>query len=287
MGEYSILYENNLAFSVSLDVFAKVSCEFIEKNTFEIEIEAGDFKIDENFKSFSISILNRLYLDFKTPRYARFKIDSKDFFFNSGRKKGLGSSASVFVGILKAFFSLYNIDLTGIKNSYLKKFYIDISGGFASAYDVLTSYYDYGFSKIIQGQNPKIDKMNFPFDFQMWLFLGKSSVNSRSSSKIFMENINKLPENFFSKSNFLIKSVLNSKNFDEFLLFLNEIKTHYKSLVKLGIDNDISLYSNKLDRVFYKSIGAGSEIGILIFEKKNKEALDFSKKYCFMEIKFG
>lgn len=286
-GEYSILLDGNLGLSMSLDVYLKIDAKLNDLGSFRIFSKANSKTTSkEGFFSFSREILKEMYIQFPQTQYADFIINSTDFFYEDGEKKGFGSSACVFVALLSAFQKIYKLDLNRV-NYFMKSNYRKLKGGFASAYDCLTSYWGYDLGLFRQSDNPIIENTKLPFDFCAYTFRGPNAVKSEASAKFFLERKHELENLFFQKSNSLIENAVYAKSFLEFAEILNEIKYHYKAIKKMGIENEIELPNGNLGTHFFKNSGAGNEVGILLFQENNNDAKKFVQKHnnLFTKVK--
>ncbi|GJQ62703.1 MAG: phosphomevalonate kinase [Melioribacteraceae bacterium] len=300
-GEYAVLF-GAPALITSVDRYAVVtisatdSGSTLASSAFNIdkigfEIEDKKFKINEpslHDKLIFISVSFNLFLA-RFPQYAKqannidVKIDTSQFYSESGSKLGFGSSAAVTVGFLQALSRYFRDE--DFTSETLMKFASEAhsiaqnktgSGG-----DIAVAAYGKSikFRKELNG-NYYITPVHIPKNFEILTIW--SGVSCSTSEYIFsvMEYKNSNRQDFeVLLDDFNNSAILLADNFQEnsFQNFSEQIIVYYSLLEKLGLKAGINIMSREHRKInsivrscegVYKPSGAGGgDVGLAFFER--------------------
>jgi|GEM_PF-6917486 len=268
-GEYFILEKEGKGLAVALNIYTKITLKNNKDKHFKLRSKIKDSIIEYNkgekipeFLEFSIRIIENIIKDYNLKDNFTITLDTSDFYYYDNdelKKKGLGSSASVLVGILKAISQInnfyFNLDYAlSLNEKVLNK---QVSG-----YDIATSF----FGGIILFCKNNIKKINFPFDFSIELKQGQKPISSLNSIEKYIKNKNKKTIKLFIKSNNLVSLMSEVTNFKDFIFYLFKLKEISNELGDLiGVNSRVNLDIDD----FYKASGAGDELIFIIKNKKD------------------
>ncbi|BCR22097.1 phosphomevalonate kinase [Borrelia sp. HM] len=293
MGEYSILEENGLGLAIAIKERAYFT--FKKSDTwrfFSKKSEIDNFTLIENNDDFVFKMfryLKQRYFtnleDFSFDVY----IDTSNFFFNNGVKKGFGSSAVVAVGISCGIFLVLNNKSSFVKDQifiYCLEAYRYAQGGMGSGYDIATSLFG-GVIRLKGGDSPMyelLEKMCFS-DF--YLMKGPKSVKTTNSIVMYYKNRDLLV-NFIRDVNIKMEQiVLNASNsFDCLLVSLKLAKEIGLEIGKrIGVSADLPLNIAYLEQecLLIKALGAGNET-FLIYKPNFKVFKQFNIKPIELDL---
>ncbi len=187
MGEYTILEERGLGVAIAINkraffLFKKSdSWRFFSKKK-----EMDDFSLIENRNDFVFKMFAYLnqncFFNLESFAYDVY-IDTSNFFFNDGTKKGFGSSAVVAIGIVCGLFFIYNATNVVEKSEIFKyclEAYRHSQGGIGSGYDIATSIFG-GVVEFEGGFAPKCRQLNAVEFNDFYLMQGLQAVKTTDS----------------------------------------------------------------------------------------------------------
>ncbi|WNY64299.1 phosphomevalonate kinase [Borreliella americana] len=285
MGEYTILEEKGLGLAIAINKRAFFSFKKSHSwRFFSKKKEIGDFSLIENrndfvFKMF-VYLSQNCFLNLENFAYDVY-IDTSNFFFNDGTKKGFGSSAVVAIGIACGLFLIYNATNVIDKDKIFKyclEAYRHSQGGIGSGYDIATSIFG-GVIEFEGGFNPKCRQLDALEFNDFYLMQGLQAIKTT-------ESIFKYNKHRDSILNFILKCNLEMKK-----LVLNVSNSKYELITSLRRAKELGLaigevigvsaalplsFDHFVDQCdLIKALGAGNET-FLVY-RPNIKAFDLSK----------
>lgn len=187
MGEYTILEERGLGLAIAINKRAFFSFKKSDSwRFFSKKKEMDDFSLIENRNDFVFKMFAYLNQNcFFNPESFAYDvyIDTSNFFFNDGTKKGFGSSAVVAIGIVCGLFFIYNATNVVEKSEIFKyclEAYRHSQGGIGSGYDIATSIFG-GVVEFEGGFAPKCRQLNAVEFNDFYLMQGLQAVKTTDS----------------------------------------------------------------------------------------------------------
>ncbi|MCD2332090.1 GHMP family kinase ATP-binding protein [Borreliella americana] len=285
MGEYTILEEKGLGLAIAINKRAFFSFKkshswrFLSKKK-----EIDDFSLIENrndfvFKMF-VYLSQNCFLNLENFAYDVY-IDTSNFFFNDGTKKGFGSSAVVAIGIACGLFLIYN-DTNVIDKDKIFKYCLEAyrhsQGGIGSGYDIVTSIFG-GVIEFEGGFNPKSRQLKALEFNDFYLMQGLQAIKTTESIFKYNKHRDSILD-FILKCNLkmkkLVLNVSNSKS--ELITSLRRAKELGLAIgevigVSAALPASFDHLVNQCDLI--KALGAGNET-FLVY-RPNIKAFDLSK----------
>ena len=296
-GEYLAL-EGGSAIILSTKQRSSVSIENHDKpyNLFYSSVldQYFEFSVNDNFKvdwvendpqSFGLFVSLAICELKVKPSKALISIDTNEF-YSSGKKIGLGSSASIATAIISTLDEYFNLQLS--KSEKIQKalnIHALSQDNFGSGLDVITSYADSGVVEcnLKMANEHKWRNLKWPSD----LYIKGVITSDQSSTKMMIEKYNRGKDSnqiFFNKLYLEINHLLNqistawdTQNSAKIIELMQTYNTFVKQLnekFNLGIFTDEHKRLIRLARsadVFYKPSGAGGgDLGLVITNSEKK-----------------
>ena len=272
----------NLFYSSALDQYF----EFSVNDNFKVDWVENDPQSFGLFVSLAICELK------VKPSKALISIDTNEF-YSSGKKIGLGSSASIATAIISTLDEYFNLQLS--KSEKIQKalnIHALSQDNFGSGLDVITSYADSGVVEcnLKMANEHKWRNLKWPSD----LYIKGVITSDQSSTKMMIEkynhgkNSNQIFFNkVYSEISYLLKKIStawDTQNSVKILELMQEYNTFIKQLdqkFNLGIFSDEHKRLINLARsadIFYKPSGAGGgDLGLIITNSEKKFTYFLSK----------
>jgi phosphomevalonate kinase len=197
---------------------------------------------------------------------ARISVDSTELFGPDGRKRGLGASAAVCVGLVAALLEAADTRderARGIIPRLAARAHREAQGGRGSGYDVVCSFYG-GMGLFRGGAVPDWQSCRLPWDARIFLFPGPSAVSTTDAVQryaLWKERNPRAAREFLQDSNHCVREFLRASSAEAALSRLRACR-------KLGIavGDAIGVTSRidappGLDPAWCKALGAGNELG--------------------------
>ncbi|WPM05653.1 phosphomevalonate kinase [Borreliella sinica] len=285
MGEYAILEEKGLGLAIAINKRAFFSFKksdswrFFSKNK-----EIDDFFLIEDKNDFVFKMFAYLNQNcfFNLERFAYdVYIDTSNFFFNDGTKKGFGSSAVVAIGIVCGLFLIYNATNIFDKGEIFKyclEAYRHSQGGIGSGYDIATSIFG-GVIEFEGGFAPKCRQLDFIEFNDFYLLRGLQSVKTTASIYEYNKHRDSILD-FIWKYNSEIKKLVSSVNSSKSSL-ISSLKIAKELGLAIGEAIGVSAalppsFEHLQDQCdLIKALGAGNET-FLVY-RPNIKAFNLSK----------
>ncbi|APS98863.1 phosphomevalonate kinase [Borreliella mayonii] len=285
MGEYTILEEKGLGLAIAINKRAFFSFKKSDSwRFFSKKKEIDDFSLIENRNDFVFKMFAYLsqnyFSNLESFSYDVY-IDTSNFFFNDGTKKGFGSSAVVAIGIVCGLFLIYNatnvVDKVEIFK-YCLEAYRHSQGGIGSGYDIATSIFG-GVVEFEGGFNPKFRQLSAVKFNDFYLMQGLRAVKTTTSICEYNKHRDSILD-FILKCNLemkkLVLSVSSSKS--ELISSLRRAKELGLAIgeaigVSAALPSSFNHLLGQCDLI--KALGAGNET-FLVY-RPNIEAFDLSK----------
>jgi len=242
-------------------------------------------------------LLEKIYQDTKTgPPGLILKINTSDFFFKNGNKKGLGSSAAAAILFSKGFFPDLNTDKI-IK--YALEAHTVIQGKKGSGYDVVISIHGGCGIYTNTTDKPLLEKTAWPDSHDYYILNNSKPVKTSRAIDNYIIWKNNNPEIFNQIKNIYNKEL---ENLEHFLrnLSLNKDKNVFMEIIKnlsqlsceLGTKINVAadpyngeypelkdILLNNRNGCAVKSLGAGNETVLIAaepgsFTKKEESAIE-------------
>ncbi|WNY65211.1 phosphomevalonate kinase [Borreliella carolinensis] len=285
MGEYTILEEKGLGLAIAINKRAFFSFKKSDSwRFFSKKRKIDDFSLIENrndfvFKMFSY-LSQKCFFNLDSFAYDIY-IDTSNFFFNDGIKRGFGSSAVVAIGIVCGLFLIYNaanvVDKVEIFK-YCLEAYRHSQGGIGSGYDIATSIFG-GVIEFEGGFNPKCRQLGALEFNDFYLMRGLQAVKTTTSIYKYNKHRDSILD-FILKCNLEMKKlVLNVSNSNSALISsLRRAKELGLAIgeaigVSAALPSDFDHLLGQCDLI--KALGAGNET-FLVY-RPNIKAFDLSK----------
>ncbi|QFI14784.1 phosphomevalonate kinase [Borrelia sp. CA_690] len=285
MGEYSILEEKGLGLAIAINKRAFFS--FKKSNSwrfFSKKKEIDDFSLIENRNDFVFKMFNYLsrnyFFNLESFSYDVY-IDTSNFFFNDGTKKGFGSSAVVAIGIVFGLFLIYNTANIINKDEIFKcclEAYRYSQGGIGSGYDIATSIFG-GVIEFEGGVNPKSRQLGVLEFNDFYLMRGLQAVKTTTSICEYNKHRDSILD-FILKYNLEMKKLVLSACSSKSALISNLRRAKELGLaigeaigVSAALPSSFKHFQDQCDLI--KALGAGNET-FLVY-RPNIEAFDLSK----------
>ncbi|WNY66110.1 phosphomevalonate kinase [Borreliella andersonii] len=285
MGEYTILEEKGLGLAIAINKRAFFSFKKSDSwRFFSKKKEIDDFSLIENRNDFvfkMFSYLNQNYfLNLENFAYDVY-IDTSNFFFNDGTKKGFGSSAVVAIGIACGLFLIYNS--TNVVNKgeifkYCLEAYRHSQGGIGSGYDIATSIFG-GVVEFEGGVNPKCRQLDALEFNDFYLMRGLQTIKTTESIFKYKKYRNSILD-FILKCNLEMKKLVLSVSSSKSTLIssLRRAKELGFAIgeaigVSAALPSNFGYLLGQCD--FIKALGAGNET-FLVY-RPNIKAFDLLK----------
>ncbi|EEF84523.1 phosphomevalonate kinase [Borreliella spielmanii] len=243
MGEYTILEEKGLGLAIAINKRAFFSFKKSDSwRFFSKKKEIDDFSLIENRNDFVFKMFAYLsqncFFNLESFAYDVY-IDTSDFFFNDGTKKGFGSSAVVAIGIVFGLFLIHNSTNVVEKDEIFKyclEAYRHSQGGIGSGYDIAASIFG-GVIEFEGGFAPKCRQLDFVEFNDFYLMQGLQAIKTTTS--IYEYN----------------------KHRDSILDFILKCNLEMKKLV-LSVDGSKSTLISSLKRAKELGLAIGEAIGV-------------------------
>ena len=265
----------NLFYSSALDQYF----EFSVNENYEVDW------VENDPQSFGLFISLAIYELKIKPSKALISIDTSEF-YSSGKKIGLGSSASIASAIINALDEYFNLQLS---ESAKIQIAVNIHGlsqdNFGSGLDVITSCADSGVVEcnLKMANEHKWRSLKWPSD----LYIKGVITSDQSSTKMMIEKYNRGKDSnqiFFNKLYSEINHLLNqistawdTQNSEKIIELMQTYNTFINQLnekFNLGIFSDEHKQLIELARsadIFYKPSGAGGgDLGLVITNSEKK-----------------
>nr|WP_267509334.1 phosphomevalonate kinase [Borreliella garinii] len=285
MGEYTILEESGLGLAIAINKRAFFSFKKSDSwRFFSKKKEIDDFSLIENrndlvFKMFSYLSQN-CFLNLESFAYDVY-IDTSNFFFNDGTKKGFGSSAVVAIGIACGLFFICNSTNIVDKDEIFKyclEAYRHAQGGIGSGYDIATSIFG-GVIEFEGGFAPKYRQLGSLEFNDFYLMRGLQAVKTTASIYEYNKHRDSILDFIFkcnSEMKKLVLSVSTSKS--ALISSLRRAKELGLAIgeaigVSAALPSSFEHLQDQCDLI--KALGAGNET-FLVF-RPNIKAFDLSK----------
>ncbi|WKC76380.1 phosphomevalonate kinase [Borreliella valaisiana] len=285
MGEYAILEEKGLGLAIAINKRAFFSFKKSDSwRFFSKKKEIDDFTLIENRSDFVFKMFSYLsqncFFNLERSAYDVY-IDTSNFFFNDGTKKGFGSSAVVAIGIVCGFFLINNATNVVEKDEIFKyclEAYRHSQGGIGSGYDIATSIFG-GIIEFEGGSIPKCRQLGAIEFNDFYLLRGLQAVKTTDSIYEYNKHRDYILD-FILKCNLemrkLILSIGNSKS--ELISSLKRAKELGLAIgeaigVSAALSPSFEHLKDQCDLI--KALGAGNET-FLVY-RPNLKAFDLSK----------
>lgn len=263
-GEYAITYPGGLGIAVATKEKLTIRCKPSPK--FKLTGCYGDHEYQwSEGSAFPTPLLEHILSRLNTYPNQHIHIDSSEFYYKDGTKKGLGSSAAATVGLTYAL----KYPVISSKEELIKhalKLHQSFQGGKGSGYDIFTSVY--GGAGLFEKQRFPIWKsLNQNLYHNFYLVRGKTSCNTRASLALLEEYALKNPEKlrkFLSVSNRLVSRLTASLRLFRFAANLNY-------WINTQLSQSLSWKPPAI-----KAIGAGGELGITLDRTSSAHPLRIS-----------
>ncbi|WKC81890.1 phosphomevalonate kinase [Borreliella tanukii] len=285
MGEYTILEEKGLGLAIAINKRAFFSFKKSDSwRFFSKKKEIDDFSLIENRNDFIFKMFSYLNQNcfFDLDRFAYdVYIDTSNFFFNDGTKKGFGSSAVVAIGIVCGLFLIYNsanVVQKGEIFKYCLEAYRHSQGGIGSGYDIATSIFG-GVIEFEGGSTPKCRQLRALEFNDFYLMRGLQAVKTTDSIYEYNKHRDSILD-FILKCNLemrkLVLSISNSKS--ALISSLRRAKELGLAIgevigVSAALSPSFEHLQDQCDLI--KALGAGNET-FLVY-RPNLKAFDLSK----------
>ncbi|EEH01009.1 putative phosphomevalonate kinase [Borreliella finlandensis] len=285
MGEYAILEEKGLGLAIAINKRAFFSFKKSDSwRFFSKKKEIDDFSLIENRSDFVFKMFAYLSQNcfFNLGNFAYdVYIDTSNFFFNDGTKKGFGSSAVVAIGIACGLFLVHNATNVVEKGEIFKyclEAYRHSQGGIGSGYDIATSIFG-GVIEFEGGFNPKCRQLGGVGFNNFYLMQGLQAIKTTTSICEYNKHRDSILD-FILKCNLEMKKlVLNVSNSKSALISsLRRAKELGLAIgeaigVSAALPSSFDYLLGQCDLI--KALGAGNET-FLVY-RPNIEAFDLSK----------
>lgn len=258
-GEYAVTVPEGKGIGVAIDTWVTISSQKAVQMTIANKTPLVDCIVDEVSKYVKL-----------IP--AHIKIDSSDFFYEDGRKKGFGSSAAVTVGLTYLLLHQAKKQAPDILNEVFPlalKIHRHFQGGRGSGYDIAASLFG-GIGLFKGGFLPTWENIKITLP-PLSLVKGADEVSSKNAIALFNTFRNSHPaeaEQFIHDSNELVEKILAQNLTSENLekgIYLN----HWIHK-KLGLSSESPTFKG----VICKPLGAGGELAATF--ANNKDLLQIS-----------
>ncbi|AEL18854.1 phosphomevalonate kinase [Borreliella bissettiae] len=285
MGEYTILEEKGLGLAIAINKRAFFSFKKSDSwRFFSKKKKIDDFSLIENRNDFVFKMFSYLSQNcfFNLDSFAYdIYIDTSNFFFNDGIKRGFGSSAVVAIGIVCGLFLIYNatnvVDKVKIFK-YCLEAYRHSQGGIGSGYDIATSIFG-GVIEFEGGFDPKCRQLGALEFNDFYLMRGLQAVKTTTSIYKYNKHRDSILD-FILKCNLEMKKlVLNVRNSNSALI--SSLRRAKELGLAIGEAIGVSAaLSSGFDHLLgqcdlIKALGAGNET-FLVY-RPNIKAFDLSK----------
>ncbi|AJA90475.1 phosphomevalonate kinase [Borreliella chilensis] len=285
MGEYTILEEKGLGLAIAINKRAFFSFKKSDSwRFFSKKKEIDDFSLIENKNDFVFKMfayLNQNYFfNLESFSYDVY-IDTSNFFFNDGIKKGFGSSAVVAIGIVCGLFLISNATNVVEKDKifrYCLEAYRHSQGGIGSGYDIATSIFG-GVVKFEGGFTPKYRRLDAVEFNDFYLMQGLQAVKTTTSICEYNKHRDSILD-FIFKCNLEMKKLVLSIGSSKSVLIASLKRAKELGLaigeaigVSAALPSSLEHLQDKCDLI--KALGAGNET-FLVY-RPNIRAFDLSK----------
>ncbi|WP_151073642.1 phosphomevalonate kinase [Borreliella turdi] len=285
MGEYTILEEKGLGLAIAINKRAFFSFKKSDFwRFFSKKKEIDDFSLIENrddfvFKMFSY-LSQKYFFNLESFAYDVY-IDTSNFFFNDGTKKGFGSSAVVAIGIVCGLFLIYNSTNVVDKGEIFKyclEAYRHSQGGMGSGYDIATSIFG-GVVEFEGGFTPKCRQLGIVKLDDFYLMQGLKAVKTTASICEYNKHRNSILD-LILKCNLEVKKLVLSVGTSNSKLISSLRRAKELGLeigeaigVSAALPSNFEHLRDQCDLI--KALGAGNET-FLVY-RPNIKAFDLSK----------
>ncbi len=202
---------------------------------------------------------------------ARIAADSTDLFRPDGRKRGLGASAAVCVGLVAALlFEAGRNDGQAQQAvpSIATRAHRAAQGGRGSGYDVLCSFHG-AMGLFRGGANPSWEPCRLPWDAAVFLFPGPASVSTVDAVQRYAawkDRNRRAAGEFREDSNRCVREFIRAPSAGEAVLRLDDCRRLGVAIGDaIGVPARIAA-PRGLDAASCKALGAGDELGACIID---------------------
>ena len=265
----------NLFYSSALDQ----SFPFSVNDNFEVDWVQND---PQGFGLFIALAISELKIK---PSKALISIDTNEF-YSSGKKIGLGSSASIAAAIINVLDEYFNLQLS--ESAKIQKA-VNIHGlsqdNFGSGLDVITSCADSGVVEcnLKMANKHKWRSLKWPSD----LYIKGVITSDQSSTKMMIEKYNHGKDSnqiffnkFYSEINHLLNQISIAWDAQDSLKILKLMQTYNTFINQLNEKFNLGIFTDEHKRlidlarsadVFYKPSGAGGgDLGLVMTNSEKK-----------------
>ncbi|SCW26842.1 phosphomevalonate kinase [Borreliella japonica] len=285
MGEYTILEEKGLGLAIAIDKRAFFSFKKSDSwRFFSKKKKIDDFSLIESRNDFVFKMFEYLnqnyFFNLESIAYDVY-IDTSNFFFNDGTKKGFGSSAVVAIGIVCGLFLIYNVTNVVDKGEIFKyclEAYRHSQGGIGSGYDIATSIFG-GAIEFEGGFTPKCRQLGVVEFDDFYLMQGLQAVKTTDSIYEYNKHRDSILD-FILKCNLEMKKLVSSVGSSKSALISSLRRAKELGLAigeAIGVSATLppSFEHLRYQCDLIKALGAGNET-FLVY-RPNIKAFDLSK----------
>ena len=265
-GEYVITYPGGLGIAVATE--EKLIVETSPAAQLTISGNYGNESYNwTNGKPFPNPLISHIVSSLKLYPAIHIHLDSSQFYYVDGTKKGYGSSAAITIGLLYALLEgkIGNVDQLCTRALHLHR---SFQGGKGSGYDIFTSCMG-GVGLFTGGVLPEWKPLDPKLYDGIYLLRGSRSCNTRTAIKQLKQFESLHPirmEKYLNTSNTLIRQLTSSLR-----------PFHRASLLNRWINRHIS-QQIEWENLSVKPLGAGGEIGAALSPYQDGSKLRISSE---------
>ena len=295
LGEYAVTEPGGLGIALGSGPRALGESEPAEELSLTARFGAEERRWPEEPLPLVEVALDALAEEGIAPEPQRLEIDTSRF-YRGGRKLGFGSSAAATVLLTAHLLSAAPEATLPEKEELFHlalKVHRRLQGGRGSGYDVAASIWG-GTITFAGGKRPEVKRAELSWLPRLYALAGREAVKSGSALESYNRWKVERPEEgkrFLRRSNELVREVLSAESWEKGAAHLKEAKRLGEELGRrIGVNGSFRLTEKMkqhnilhCDRgpVLIKSVGAGSEMGVLFtpceVEERGVEAVELSQ----------
>lgn len=263
-GEYAITYPGGLGISAATEEKLIVTCA----PATQLKISGRYGKEYFNWtkgKEYPNPLIQHIVMSLNVYPALHIDLDSSQFYYPDGTKKGFGSSAAVTIGLLYALSEGKFETIEQLRKQALK-LHRDFQGGKGSGYDIFTSCMG-GVGLFTGGEFPSWKSLDSVLFENIYLLRGSRSCDTRSAIKQLKQFEAANPrriEKYLKTSNMLTRQLAHSLR-----------PFHRASILNRWINRQIS-QRIEWESLSVKPLGAGGEIGAALSPYTDSKKLRIS-----------
>jgi phosphomevalonate kinase len=263
-GEYAVVYPGGLGIAIATE--EKLIVEITPSKKFSISgIFAGKDYCWNAGDPFPNPLLQHIVTTLNRTPKAHIHLDSSQFYYEDGTKKGYGSSAAATIGLTYALMHEELESISELATTALE-LHRSLQGGRGSGYDILTSCMG-GAGLFCGGECPTWTPLDTTLYQNISLVRGPNPCDSKNAVEKLTVFASKVParfEKYMRTSNTLVAKLTHSLHSFPYSVSLNRW---------INRQLDLSLPWKKND---IKPLGAGGELGALLYPIPNSFPLNIS-----------